>query len=294
MLSNCGHGESGYTNQNAGDQDGTEYRLCGWFSYPWSCVLRYTDDKVADVIADLAEKAAKNDHVGYDQTDRLTFWKQLEANGYRPDLISEDCEADCSSSTSAIVKAAGILTDNAKLANVETWLTTYIMRDKLHAAGFEVLTAAKYLTSADYLRRGDILLNDDNHVCINVTDGELAEKEYDEFAISPNISLQLEADGYWGTLTTTRLQQVLGTVVDGEVWHQYPGSCEDERQTTGWKYDKTQQGSPCIRKLQETIGTEVDGLWGPNSRRAMAEHYNAADYAGAIKALQNKLNQGEV
>ena len=45
------------------------------------------------------------------------------------------------------------------------------MRAGLKAAGFEVLTDSKYLTSDAYLLEGDITLNDNAHVAVNLTDG---------------------------------------------------------------------------------------------------------------------------
>lgn len=45
------------------------------------------------------------------------------------------------------------------------------LRAALKAAGFEVLTENKYLTSDAYLLAGDILLNDGAHTATNLTDG---------------------------------------------------------------------------------------------------------------------------
>ena len=45
------------------------------------------------------------------------------------------------------------------------------LRAALKAAGFEVLTDSKYLTSDAYLLKGDILLNDNAHTATNLTDG---------------------------------------------------------------------------------------------------------------------------
>ena len=42
------------------------------------------------------------------------------------------------------------------------------MRNGFAAAGFQVLTDSKYLTSSAYLMPGDILLNDYDHTCINL------------------------------------------------------------------------------------------------------------------------------
>lgn len=181
-ISNCGHDENGrYAGGKAGDQTGTEYQIMNWYSRPWLCVLRFEDKTIADMIADMATKAAQNDHVGYDQgtvgndNDRYTFWQQLKANGYDPAKIKEDCESDCSASTAAIVKGAGYRLGIETLQNVSIYLTTYDMRQALKNAGAKVLTDFKYLRSGDYIRAGDILLNDDHHVAIAVTSGVKAE-----------------------------------------------------------------------------------------------------------------------
>lgn len=177
-ISNCGHDERGkYAGGKAGDQTGTEYQIMDWYSRPWLCVLRFTDAKVAAMIADMAAKAAQNDLIGYDQgtagnsNDRYTFWQHLKASNYDPAQITVACESDCSASTAAIVKGAGYRLNNEKLKAVSIYLTTYNMRQALKTAGAVVLTDKKYLTSGKYIKAGDILLNDDHHVAIAVTSG---------------------------------------------------------------------------------------------------------------------------
>ena len=181
-LSNCGHDEnSRYAGGKAGDQTGTEYQIINWYNRPWMCVLRFEDQKVASLIADMAEKAARNDLIGYDQgtagntNDRYTFWQHLKASNYDPAQITVACESDCSASTAAIVKGAGYRLNLSKLKAVSIYLTTYNMRKALKAAGATVLTDEKYLTSGDYLKAGDILLNDNHHVAIAVTSGAKVE-----------------------------------------------------------------------------------------------------------------------
>lgn len=181
-LSNCGHDENDrYAGGKAGDQTGTEYQIINWYNRPWMCVLRFEDSKVASLIADMAEKAAQNDLIGYDQgtagntNDRYTFWHHLKASNYDPAQITVACESDCSASTAAIIKGAGYRLNLPKLKAVSIYLTTYNMRKALKAAGATVLTDEKYLTSGDYLKAGDILLNDNHHVAIAVTSGAKAE-----------------------------------------------------------------------------------------------------------------------
>lgn len=95
----------------------------------------------------------------------------VKASNYDPAQITIACEADCSSGVAAIVKGAGYRLGNEKMKNVSIYLYTGNMRAGLKAAGFEVLTDSKYLTSDAYLLEGDITLNDDAHVAVNLTDG---------------------------------------------------------------------------------------------------------------------------
>lgn len=96
---------------------------------------------------------------------------RIKASNYDPAQITIACEADCSSGVAAIVKGAGYRLGNEKMKNVSIYLYTGNMRAGLKAAGFEVLTDSKYLTSDAYLLEGDILLNDNAHVATNLTDG---------------------------------------------------------------------------------------------------------------------------
>lgn len=174
MISNSGHDENGkYSGGRAGDQTGKEWALINWYNRPWTCVLRHPDAKVREKLASLSEKAAKNDKIGYDQGQRGTYWTQLKTVGYDPAKITVACEADCSAGVTANVKAVGYLLGIEKLKNVSITSTHY-MRKILKAAGFEVLTESKYLTSDKYLLRGDILLNDGHHTAVNCTNGSKA------------------------------------------------------------------------------------------------------------------------
>lgn len=175
-ISNCGHDENNrYRGGKAGDQSGTEYYLRTWYNRPWTCVLRYPDAAVRERIAILAIDAALNNNIGYDQSQRTTFWTQLKAAGYDPAGIKVKCEADCTSSTAAIVKAVGFIMDVPALQRVSINTTSRNMRVNFKAAGFIVLTDRKFLKSPDYLLPGDILLYEEHHAAINVTVGSKAE-----------------------------------------------------------------------------------------------------------------------
>lgn len=175
MISNCGHDENGrYSGGKAGDQTGTEWRVINWYNRPWKCVLRHPNADVRAMIASMAKAAANNNLIGYDQSQRATFWTNLADSNYDPAQITVACEADCSSGVAAIVKGAGYRLGIDALKKVSTACYTGNLRAALKAAGFEVLTESKYLTSDAYLFAGDILLNDNAHVATNLTTGSKA------------------------------------------------------------------------------------------------------------------------
>lgn len=171
MISNSGHDENGkYSGGKAGDQGG-EWSRIKWYNRPWNVVLRYPDRSVGNLIAQLAGEAADNNHIGYDQLQRTTFWQQLKNVGYYPSKITVDCEADCSSGVAAIVKAAGYILGNSKLQTVSPDAYTGNLKSALNGVGFSILTDSKYLTSDEYLLPGDILLYEGHHTAINLDAG---------------------------------------------------------------------------------------------------------------------------
>ena len=119
--------------------------------------MRHPEARVRALIAQLAREAAQNDKIGYDQSQRETFWAQLQSVGYYPSRITVPCEADCSSGAVAITRAVGFLLGLALL-------------QKLNAAYTGNMRAGP-----DYLLEGDVLLNDSCHTAINVTDGSRAD-----------------------------------------------------------------------------------------------------------------------
>jgi N-acetylmuramoyl-L-alanine amidase-like protein len=111
----------------------------------------------------------------------------------------------------------------------------------------------------------------------------------------------LKTDGLWGSATTRRLQQVLGTPVDGFVssqplvWRQSnPGL------TTGWDWTMYANGSRVISALQEVLSVSRDGKFGSNSIRAFQRRMGTTvdgelwKESPAIEELQRRLNKGDV
>lgn len=170
-ISNSGSDERGKASGGKAGDQGTEWTIRSWYNRPWNCVLRYPDRKVGDLIAELGIEAANNNLIGYDQSQRNTYWEHLKASNYRPSQITIACEADCSKGVIDNTRAVGYLLNIPALQNINATYTGN-MRSGFKAAGFQVLTASKYLNGFDYLMPGDILLNDVHHTATNLGIGK--------------------------------------------------------------------------------------------------------------------------
>lgn len=147
----------------AGDQTGREVCTRDWYNKPWIAVIRPNDAKVAEKIAKAMEQASANNNIGYDQNQRTTLYTQAKAKNWDLSKITTKCETDCSALVAVCVNAAGvavskdIYTGNEKQALLNT-------------GKFKALTDKKYISSGEYLKRGDIMLGS-GHTAIVLTNG---------------------------------------------------------------------------------------------------------------------------
>jgi len=237
MIANCSHDERGKLSGGAaGDQTGNasaskgEWRLCPWYNRPWLYVIRFEDEVIANGIAKEGEAAARNDCIGYDQSQRMTYWHELEKNGYKSANIKKRCETDCSAGTLAIVKAVGFQLRDINNADKPDFFPTLKAiealckinpsgysgnaRAILVKAGGKVLTAKKYLTSDKWLKPGDIMINPGHHVAINLSWGSEAKKAETAKKAAPSKKSTQKADvtkiarqvidGKWGNGASRR------------------------------------------------------------------------------------------
>lgn len=90
-------------------------------------------------------------------------------------------------------------------------------------------------------------------------------------AATTSASDQLKVDGYWGTKTTKRLQQIFGTTADGVVSNQF--SCykaQNPGLDSGWEWESNPSGySPLIKAIQKKVGATQDGHIGPKTVKAV-------------------------
>ena len=225
-VSNCGHDENNrYSGGKSGDQSGTEWCLVPWYKYSnggWNYVIRWKDEELGNLFADLSIEAAQNDLVGYDQGQRNTFWTQLQAAGYRPAKIRVACETDCSKCTIDLIKAVGYLKGIADLQKCSATYTGDMMNWFRSSAGnkyFYIITG-RNLTDPSVAKRGDINLNTAHHVNITVDNGYYAGTEFNYKEGTYMFEVETVQVGSSGN-DVKLLQQLLcyhgyGLVVDGE------------------------------------------------------------------------------
>jgi hypothetical protein len=121
---------------------------------------------------------------------------------------------------------------------------------------------------------------------------------------SPGEPGGLVVDGFWGSATTRRVQQELGTPVDGIVSSQSVAWRDgNPGLTTGWQWVSDADGSQMIAALQRRIGMpsdQRDGKIGPQTIRAL-QRYLGTPVDGvisrdsqAVMELQRRLNAGRI
>ena len=112
----------------------------------------------------------------------------------------------------------------------------------------------------------------------------------------------LTVDGYWGSTTTRRLQELSGTPADGVVSSQNQAwKATNPGLVSGWEWvpSDAASGSAVIRAIQQRMGVAVDGLISPETIRAMQQHYGTTldgtfpERSDCIKEMQKALNSGK-
>jgi len=303
MAINIGHAsldENGKISGGAaGDQTGKEVCVRSWYSKPWGFVLRCTDPSLAEKMAKACEAGCANNKIGYDQNQRNTLNTQAKKVDYDLSKITTLCECDCSSLMTVCAQAAGIepaySSGNAP--------TTSTMQARFKATGkFTVLTDSKYLTSDKYLKRGDILVKAGSHTAMALGNGSLSgstTSTSSSTSTSTSSSGKLDVDGEWGTATTRRMQQVLGTAVDGIVSNQYSAykASNPGLLSSSWQWvSKPSSGSPMVKALQKLVSATQDGYIGTNTIKAMQKYFGTVQDGKVsnpsllVKAIQKWLN----
>ncbi|GAE91522.1 N-acetylmuramoyl-L-alanine amidase [Gracilibacillus boraciitolerans JCM 21714] len=105
----------------------------------------------------------------------------------------------------------------------------------------------------------------------------------------------LKIDGWWGEKTTKALQKYLGTVVDSVISNQLRNAVTDKI-VSGITF--IEGGSLVVKALQSKVGAKVDGYLGPQTIRKLQQYIGTpvdgviSEPSMVIKELQKRLNNG--
>ena len=283
----------------AGDQTGKEVCIRNWYSKPWEECLIPINADIGARVSNAMVAICNNNNIGYDQGDRNSLKKQAVAVNWDFSRITVKCECDCSSAISVAVESCGAKVPYSS-GNAPT---TRTIADALVKSGYyKRSTDKKYLTTSDYLGKGYILNKKGSHVVCAIDNGPKYEG-----AISSGTtprpepsSGELLVDGDWGRATTTKLQQKLGTPVDGIISNQYASiKAKNPGLDSGsWKFhsNPSSAGSSCIRVFQKMVGAKQDGFAGPDTFKCAQKYFGTyvdgcvSKPSNMVKAMQRWLN----
>ena len=160
----------------AGDQNGKEVCIRTWYSKPWEFVLRCKNSSIAEQMAVSCEKGCNNAAIGYNQTSRNALYTQAIKANFDLSKITTKCNCDCSSFMGVCAICAGV--NPSFLYLYSNMCTTSTMKARFSNTGlFDVLTESKYLTSDDYLKRGDILVKSGSHTVMVLDNGSAVSND---------------------------------------------------------------------------------------------------------------------
>ena len=92
-------GENGKaTGGKKGDQTGREVKVAGYYDFGQNYVIRFRNSSRGKKAGKAAKEMANNNNIGYNQSDRISLFKECERIDWDINRISEirPCNCDCS------------------------------------------------------------------------------------------------------------------------------------------------------------------------------------------------------
>ena len=157
----------------AGNQTGKELKKQKWYlhSKGWR-VFRAKDAAVAAKVAACMDAAVANRHIGYDQYQRNTLYREAEKYGFDVGKVTADVECDCSALVRVCCAYAGVT------GLPEGFRTTNEPKNLLATGAFTEMTGDRYAKQSDCLKAGDILCTPvQGHTVIVLNDGPRAASD---------------------------------------------------------------------------------------------------------------------
>jgi hypothetical protein len=209
----------------AGDQTGAEVCTRSFYVKPWNVMLRYKDATIATKATEIGVKLANSNLVGYDQGQRNTLYAELKKNNFDVDKYIKSgvkTETDCSAFQYAIYCC--LIPAMRQDGNAPT---TSTMKSFFTKHGFTAYTDSKYLTSDDYLLKGDILVAEGKHTVQNITNGSKATTTTKKTVSTSTSKTTSTFKKYKVKITATTLNirsgagtsnKIVGTAKNGETY----------------------------------------------------------------------------
>lgn len=160
-------GENGKTTGGkVGDQTGKEVKCGAIYNFGQTRVYRCKDREKALSIGAAAKGIAENNAFGYDQSNRISSYKELQKANWIVANVKTLCEIDCSELAACAVNVA------YKKALISSAVYSGNIGSALLSTGlFTELKSSKYLGKSEYIQCGDIIVAPGKHVIVAYTDG---------------------------------------------------------------------------------------------------------------------------
>ena len=237
----------------AGNQTGRELRKQKWYKHDktWR-VFRAKDAGVAAKIAQCAKAAVANRHIGYDQYQRNTLYKEAQPYGFDVSKVTTDCETDCSALVRVCCAFAGIL------GLPSDFRTGNMPKNLLKTGAFVELTGSRYTDTYTYLKAGDILVTaTSGHTVVVGNDGPKAAAQTPAPAEEPSAGL---SKGDYGSVVEVMQEALLKAGYDlGDYGPKHNG-------VDGEFGKKTEDA---LKAFQKAAGLPVTGVYDEATRAAL-------------------------
>lgn len=254
IIGHASIGDSGKSRGGlAGDQTGKEVCTRNWYDKKWDYVLRPVTTALAENSARICEIIIENDNVGYDMDNRNSLWAEYLRTKKISPITKVEC--DCSSFMTYCAILGGANIDYGKNAP-----TTGNMKTRFTAGGsYKVLTEKKYRTSSDYLKRGDILVKENDHTVMALSDGAKTTVATNATIVIPNSTIRKGTKGDNVRTLQIALNAIFcaGLVVDGSFGNLTFEAVKAAQRTL---------------KILGLYKSNIDGIYGPGTRKAFAEY----------------------